>query len=182
MINEESKKQNQSWPHFLIDLDHAIEIGRKDASTEQTKIGTRPFMAIGVLRGEEHSFLHDLESFFWVLFWTCIHHGKSGKESRKSSYFDKWNYYNDLDLALAKESLLYSADQFIALSEREFMPYYKPLIPYVNELREMLPFIVELPGLIFEDSIRIKGPGPELYSQMINVLREAQKDPKVRAK
>ncbi|KAG6096894.1 hypothetical protein E4U30_001166 [Claviceps sp. LM220 group G6] len=101
-INEESKKQNQSWPHFLIDLDHAIEIGRKDASTERTNIGTRPFMAIGVLRGEEHSFLHDLESFFWVLFWTCIHHGKSGKESRKSSYFDKWNYYNDLDLALAK--------------------------------------------------------------------------------
>ncbi|KAG6059778.1 hypothetical protein E4U32_003813 [Claviceps aff. humidiphila group G2b] len=25
MINEESKKQNQSWPHFLIDLDHASD-------------------------------------------------------------------------------------------------------------------------------------------------------------
>ena len=35
--------------------------------------GTKVFMAIGALLGEPHSFMHDLESFFWVLFWICIH-------------------------------------------------------------------------------------------------------------
>ncbi len=34
--------------------------------------GTEPFMAIGVLSGKEPSYMHDLESFFWVLFWVCM--------------------------------------------------------------------------------------------------------------
>ncbi|KAG6096892.1 hypothetical protein E4U30_001164 [Claviceps sp. LM220 group G6] len=182
MINEESNKTNQSWPHFLIDLDHAIEIDRHDASTERTKIGTRAFMAIDLLHGmEEHSFLHDLESFFWVLYWICIHYGKSGTDSQISPRLDKWNYMDDLTLAAHKANVLYVAGKFIAVAEREFMPYYKPLIPYVNKLRELLPFVAELPWQIFKDSIPTKEIGPELYSQMINVLREAQEDPEVRA-
>lgn len=36
--------------------------------------GTRAFMAIGVLLDKKHSFLHDIESFFWMLFWICIHY------------------------------------------------------------------------------------------------------------
>jgi hypothetical protein len=30
-------------------------------------------MAIGALLSEQHSFMRDRESFFWVLFWICIH-------------------------------------------------------------------------------------------------------------
>ncbi|KAK0737995.1 hypothetical protein B0T18DRAFT_296162, partial [Schizothecium vesticola] len=43
------------------------------------KTGTITFMAIGALLGEQHSFMHDLESFFWVLFWICIHRNGPGK-------------------------------------------------------------------------------------------------------
>ncbi|KAG6053956.1 hypothetical protein E4U32_007201 [Claviceps aff. humidiphila group G2b] len=178
MINEES---NQSWPHFLIDLDHAIEIDHHDASTERTKTGTRAFMAIGLLQGEEHSFLHDLESFFWVLLWICIHHGKSGKSSRRSPRFAKWNYFNDLDLLVDKQSVIFSHSDFTEFAKREFMPYYKPLIPYVIELRGILAYIAELPGKVFKTSTPLKKTGPELYSQMINVLRKAQEDPEVLA-
>ncbi|KAG6238245.1 hypothetical protein E4U24_007204 [Claviceps purpurea] len=178
MINEETK---QSWPHFLIDLDHAIEIDRHDASTERTKTGTRAFMAIGLLQGEEHSFLHDLESFFWVLLWICIHYGKSGKDSRTSPRFDKWNYLNDLDLLVHKQRVIFSHNDFIEFAKREFMPYYKPLIPYVVQLRGVLAYIAELPGQVFKTSTPLKKTGPELYSQMINVLRKAQKDPEVLA-
>ncbi|KAG5990186.1 hypothetical protein E4U52_004874 [Claviceps spartinae] len=178
MINEES---NQSWPHFLIDLDHAIEIDHHDASTERTKTGTRAFMAIGLLQGEEHSFLHDLESFFWVLLWICIHHGKSGKSSRRSPRFAKWNYFNDLDLLVDKQSVIFSHSDFTEFAKREFMPYYKPLIPYVIELRGMLAYIAELPGKVFKTSTPLKKTGPELYSQMVNVLRKAQEDPEVLA-
>src|SRR3954469_23664692 len=56
---------------FLIDLDLAIREKRLKACD---KTGTKVFMAIGALSGQQHSFMHDLESFFWVLFWICIHY------------------------------------------------------------------------------------------------------------
>jgi len=80
MINEDDN--NPSWPSFLIDLDLAIREQREGASGAKGKTGTRAFMAIGALLGEQHSFMHDLESFFWVLFWICIHHNGPGEQSR----------------------------------------------------------------------------------------------------
>jgi hypothetical protein len=46
-------------------------------------------MAIGVLYNDEkHSFMYDLKSFFWVLFWIYIHCNGSNKE-RVVPQFDK---------------------------------------------------------------------------------------------
>lgn len=59
---------NLSWPSFLINLVLAIKEQRDCASGAQGKTDTRAFMAIGALLSEQHSFMHDLESFFWVLF------------------------------------------------------------------------------------------------------------------
>lgn len=53
---------------FLIDLDLAVKTDRENASGAPSKTGTKVFMAIGALYGEDHNFMHDLESFFWVLF------------------------------------------------------------------------------------------------------------------
>jgi len=53
---------------FLIDLNLAIKIDYKKASSSPSKAGTKVFMAIGALIGDDHTFIHDLESFFWVLF------------------------------------------------------------------------------------------------------------------
>ncbi len=88
MMNEDS--ENPSWPAFLIDLDLAIEEQREEPSGARGRTGTRAFMGIGVLYNEKHSFLHDLESFFWVLFWVCIHYNGPGKEGRLTEY-DCWN-------------------------------------------------------------------------------------------
>ncbi|KKZ63853.1 hypothetical protein EMCG_01806 [[Emmonsia] crescens] len=79
MVNED--KNNPSWPAFLIDLDLAIKVQQDDFSGVQGKTGTRAFMAISVLYGEKHCFMHDLESFFWVLFWICIHYDGPGNGS-----------------------------------------------------------------------------------------------------
>lgn len=57
---------------FLIGLDLAIKLGREKTS-EAPKKKKRALKSIRVLYGEEHSFMHDLESFFWVLFWVCVH-------------------------------------------------------------------------------------------------------------
>ncbi|KAI9824471.1 MAG: hypothetical protein M1832_002006, partial [Thelocarpon impressellum] len=54
---------------FLIDMDLAMKISNESASGAPTMTGTKVFMAIGALYGEHHTFMHDLESFFWVLFW-----------------------------------------------------------------------------------------------------------------
>lgn len=59
---------------FLIDFDLVIRISDDHASGAPSKTGTKVFMAIGALLGEPHSFIHDLESFFWLLFWICIHY------------------------------------------------------------------------------------------------------------
>lgn len=50
---------------FLIDLEPGHQVGpRKGFGSTQKKRTLKFFMAIGALYGEEHSFMHDLESFF----------------------------------------------------------------------------------------------------------------------
>jgi len=58
---------------FLVDFDLAVKTLDDKVSGAPSKTGTKIFMAIGALISEHHSFMHDLESFFWVLFWICIH-------------------------------------------------------------------------------------------------------------
>ena len=70
IMNEE--EGNLSWKSFVIDLDLAIKDQREGPSGADGRTGTRAFMAIGVLLGEDYSLLHDLESFFWVLFWSAF--------------------------------------------------------------------------------------------------------------
>jgi len=90
LINEDD--ENPSWTAFLIDLDLAVREQQEGASGTKGKAGTRAFMAIGALLGNQHrSFMHDLESFFWVLFWICIHSNEPN-ESQVVPRFDKWNF------------------------------------------------------------------------------------------
>ncbi|KAF2181624.1 hypothetical protein K469DRAFT_588303 [Zopfia rhizophila CBS 207.26] len=49
---------------FLVDLDLAVKINCENASGAPSKTGTKVFMAIGALYGEDHNFMHELESFF----------------------------------------------------------------------------------------------------------------------
>lgn len=82
---------NPSWSAFLIDLDLAIKEQRERPSGARGKTGTKAFMAIGLLLGEKHSFMYGLESFFWIIFWICIHYN-GPDESRIVPRFEKWNY------------------------------------------------------------------------------------------
>ncbi|KAI1191807.1 serine/threonine-protein kinase Sgk2 [Nemania serpens] len=52
---------------MLIDLDLAIG----GPSGAQHQAGTVQFMAVEVLRKTDHTYRHDLESFFYVLLWMC---------------------------------------------------------------------------------------------------------------
>ncbi|KAI1086053.1 hypothetical protein F5B19DRAFT_200600 [Rostrohypoxylon terebratum] len=162
MINEDGS--NPSPLGFLIDLDLAIKLQREGASGAKGKTGTRAFMAIGVLRGRQHSFNHDLESFFWVLFWICIHYNGPDEE-RSVPEFNKWNVVSMGELATLKRGTIADEADFIEILTQNSTPYYKPLIPWVNRLRRV----------VFDT----QGADEKLYSRMQEVLRDAQKDDKV---
>ncbi|ROT35341.1 hypothetical protein SODALDRAFT_283661 [Sodiomyces alkalinus F11] len=166
MINEDA--DNASWPSFLIDLDLAIRTERGGASGAKGKTGTRAFMAIGALLGEQHSFMHDLESFFWVLFWICIRYNGPDK-GRAVREFDKWNYVEMKELAKLKLGTVAKEEIFMETATDHFTLYYKPLIPWVNRLRRQV-FPMDKPW---------EREDPGLYSVFRAILLDAQQDPKV---
>jgi hypothetical protein len=163
MINEDA--DNSSWPSFLIDLDLAIKESRDGASGARGKTGTRAFMAIGVLLGEQHSFMHDLESFFWVLFWICIHFDGPNK-SKVIPRFEKWNYLNTEELASDKRGVIADEVDFCGIMEEYFTSSFQTLASLVNRLRRV----------VFPNGERWKKTNPQLYSSMTDILREAQQD------
>jgi hypothetical protein len=163
MINEDA--DNPSWPSFLIDLDLAIKESRDGASGARGKTGTRAFMAIGALLGEQHSFMHDLESFFWVLFWICIHFD-GPNESRVVPRFEKWNFVDTEELALSKKGVIGDEADFLKITEENITPFFCVLAPYVNRLRRV----------VFPNGERWKKANPQLYFSMRDILHEAQQD------
>jgi hypothetical protein len=163
MINEDA--DNPSWPSFLIDLDLAIKESRDGASGARGKMGTRAFMAIGALLGEQHSFMHDLESFFWVLFWICIHFD-GPNESRVVPRFEKWNYLDTEELASDKRGVIADEVDFLRIMEEYFTSSLQTLTPSVNRLRRV----------VFPNGERWKKTNPQLHSSMMDILRESQQN------
>ena len=68
IITDPEKADGFTW--MLIDLDLAIQVDGGRTGARQ-KTGTMEFMAIEVLREFDHTYRHDLESFFYVLIWIC---------------------------------------------------------------------------------------------------------------
>jgi Fungal protein kinase len=150
----------------LIDLDLAMREQREGASGVRGNTGTRAFMAIGALLGEQHSFMHDLESFFCVLFWICIHYNGPNEGARVVQMFDKWNYADE-ELAELKSGLVGSERYFVNRITQSFTPYYQPLVQWVNRLRRQM-FPMDKPW---------EREDTELYSRVEQVLQEALEDP-----
>ncbi|KAF2192053.1 hypothetical protein K469DRAFT_719131, partial [Zopfia rhizophila CBS 207.26] len=150
---------------FLIDLDLAIKIDRENASGAPSKTGTKVFMAIGALYGEEHSFMHDLESFFWVLFWLCVHWNGPGQKRSKTDY-ESWNYKDTKELAEIKTGKVLKEDKFNLEVNENFTPYCKPLVSCIQQLRKV----------VFPNGKSWEREDMELYSQMKSILMEIRKD------
>ena len=148
---------------FLIDLDIAINIDRENASSAPSKTGTKVFMAIEALYGEEHNFMHDLESFFLVLFWTFVHcTGPRGR--RRVSKFEAWNFESTENLAKIKTGSVLEEDKFSKEVDDSCTPYCGLLVSCLKELRKV----------VFPDGKRWVGHDRVLYTRMRFVLLEAK--------
>ncbi|EEH32994.2 hypothetical protein PAAG_04047 [Paracoccidioides lutzii Pb01] len=95
---------------MLIDLDLAKDVG-SGRSGARHWTGTMEFMAIEVLLNIDHTYRHDLESFFYMLIWQCAHHGLELKtpqtshqlqERPESSLLKKWYTGNYEEIATYK--------------------------------------------------------------------------------
>ncbi|KUI71725.1 Serine/threonine-protein kinase PLK4 [Cytospora mali] len=141
MISEEDPAHSS----FLIDLDLAVDMRRADTSGSKGVTGTPAFTAIGALDGEPHTFIHDLESFFWVLFWICIHYPPiSTGQDIVIRHFERWNYMRPRELALEKQGLL--ADRFfLPLITQYFTPSYQALIPWELYKNRAIPTTAPAP-------------------------------------
>ncbi|KAI0890734.1 kinase-like domain-containing protein [Annulohypoxylon maeteangense] len=148
---------------ILIDLDSAIELDK----TEPWIIGTRPFMAIGVLKSEHHTYRHDLESFLYVFLWTIItNHKGSPPENSKLRQWSKGSW----DELAARKFLDMDQDSFQYILE-EFMPEFNPLKPLAESLRDILFPLRD--GVIWTGTESSPEAVGKLYDEMIHTLEAA---------
>lgn len=151
---------------FLIDLDIAALIQRNKASGAPTKTGTKVFMSIGVLLGYHHSFMDDLESVFWALFWFCAHCTGPGQEKSTIHELEQWNYDGLRDLAYKKAGLVYLEGELERVLRKFVSDYYQPFIPWM----------IKLSKVVFPGGKQWRQEDKGLYARMKGVLREALED------
>jgi serine/threonine protein kinase len=163
---------------FLIDLDHAIRVDRAENSGARGRTGTKVFMSIGLLlQGdnpdrEPHSFMDDLESMFWLLFWICVHYsGPGGRGFEKSTDYEEWNFRSPKKLGDEKAGLVGKELDFLRRITDDFTDYFAPLVPWVNQLRHE----------VFPGGFRWSEQDLTLYDRMKDVLEKAMRDPGVSA-
>ncbi|OJD15459.1 hypothetical protein AJ78_04300 [Emergomyces pasteurianus Ep9510] len=124
---------------MLIDLDLAKEVSsRRSGARHQT--GTMEFMAIEVLLTIDHTYRHDLESFFYVLIWQCARHGwerfNRRKEKPKKCLLTEWYTGGYDQIANAKRGRMdVNGFEDILLG---FPPEFNCVKPLCRELREVL--------------------------------------------
>ncbi|KAI1288763.1 serine/threonine-protein kinase Sgk2 [Xylaria venustula] len=92
---------------MLIDLDPA-KVRDSGPSGARHQTGTMQFMAVEVLRKTDHTYRHDLESFFYVLLWMCTRQSwrngfARGEKPPKESILRRWEIGTFDSIADAKE-------------------------------------------------------------------------------
>ncbi|KAI9781456.1 MAG: hypothetical protein M1816_002377 [Peltula sp. TS41687] len=158
---------------MLIDLDLATEIG-SGRSGARFRTGTMEFMAIEVLLNVDHTYRHDLESFFYVLIWQCGRRGwallGNSKDRPKASLVTRWHTGSFEEIAAIKRGNM-EAGGFERLLVKEFPPQFDCMKPLCRELRGIL-----FP--IHDNALFIKTPkDPEiLYGPMIHAFDKAIND------
>ena len=105
-------KENDGLSGMLIDLELGIvvEDGKNTRTGNQRMTDTRKFMAIEVVRMAfrdkqrdlEHTYRHDMESFFYVFLSMCVNYGWPAERRPKEDPFRRWYVGSYDDIVIAK--------------------------------------------------------------------------------
>ncbi|KAG6095716.1 hypothetical protein E4U30_002128 [Claviceps sp. LM220 group G6] len=126
---------------MLIDLDMACTRG-SDQNGVSHAVGTLPFMAVEVLFKINHTYRHDVESFFYILLRMCGCEAwdpvkglaVEGEKQRKESRFRKWHVGSLEVIAEAKKSHTASIDHLRTMVMCEFPKALDVVKPLCEEL------------------------------------------------
>lgn len=126
---------------MLIDLDLA-KVRGSGPSGNQT--GTMEFMAIEVLRKADHTYRHDLESFFYVLLWICARRTwqrwfRCEADQNRESLLKAWYTGSSEQIADAKQFRMHVDTIEPVLAE--FPPAFECVKELCREIRrELFPY------------------------------------------
>jgi len=155
---------------MLIDEDLAKEIGSgRSGARHQT--GTMEFMAIQVLQRVDHTYRHDLESFFYVLLWMCARRAWerellcSAVDRPKESMLSEWYTGNFKQIARRKEYAM-SVNGFEELLN-ELPAAFDHVKPLCKEIRGIL-FPLLKDGALFTGTP--SDPPEKLYRHIIGAF------------
>ncbi len=162
-----TNKDETGFSGMLIDLDLAKVLGNgRSGARHQT--GTMEFMAIEVLLGIDHTYRHDLESFFYVLIWLCARRGwdlcGNPKGRPKESVLTKWYSGSLKDMARSKLGDMH-VDGFEDILD-EFPTVFDYVKPLCRKIRGIL-FPLQKDGTLF------KGTRPDLPERLYDPIIEA---------
>ena len=165
-------KEPGDFKGMLIDLDLAKE-RESGPSGARHQTGTMQFMAIEVLRGRDHTYRHDLESFFYVLLWMCARSSWTkrelcrGETPPKESLLRKWEIGSFKDIARIKAGDM-AVDGLEAIME-EFPSLFGVVKPLCLKIRKLLFPIHDDDRMCFGTPA---GEPDRLYSAIIDVYNE----------
>ncbi|PFH55760.1 hypothetical protein XA68_17659 [Ophiocordyceps unilateralis] len=155
---------------MLIDLDLA-KVRDSGPSGAQHQTGTVQFMAVEVLRKFDHTYRHDLESFFYVLIWVCAryswHKGFGSKEQPPSeSLLRKWEIGSFHFIADAKEGHMTPNGLKRIMAE------------FPERLNIVKPLCLRIRSILFGDASELSfgtpaGDPDQLYRPIIAAYNEA---------
>ena len=155
---------------MLIDLDLAKELGSgRSGARHQT--GTMEFITIKVLRGTDHTYRHDLESFFYVLLWILARRVWEREffcstANRPKESILTWWYSGSFKAIAGRKEHAMGVNGFEELLD-EFPAAFDHVKPLCKKIR----------GILFpllEDGALFKGTPPEkLYDPIIEAFDDA---------
>ncbi|KAG6155258.1 hypothetical protein E4U51_008521 [Claviceps purpurea] len=130
---------------MLIDLDMACTRG-SDQDGPSHAVGTLPYMAVEVLLKIDHTYRHDVESFFYVLLRMCGREAwdpvkglaVEGEKQRKVSCFQEWHTGTLEGIAGTKKGQMANLDLLGELVMCEFPKALDVVKPLCEELWEII--------------------------------------------
>lgn len=138
----------------LIDLDLAAQIrdGDRELEVKASRVGTLPFLPIDLLVEPfppRHYYRHDLESFFYVLVWICVHYRRG--EPSKLDFFRWWYTGNWAGMEEGKLGFLTNVKRFLPLELGELRSLIESIGGMFDQGYEQRTVMSRLPDTAFDE-------------------------------
>lgn len=176
-------RENRGCSGMLIDFDHSAfvgENGENEPIEGMLRVGTREFMAIQIMENEyvvdgcdkwyEHTYRHDLESFYYVFLSLCIRHGWPLGKAPKPDPLVGWSEGHPLDIgAVKRRHATFGGLYYLVLPL--FSPKFQALEQLARNLRA---------ALFGQDGMYMGTPenSDTLYDAVIDHFQQAIRDVK----